>query len=154
MVHAGRESTMPRMRLVREVMKHRDPVTARPDDTAQAAAERMAAAGCGSVLVCNGDRLCGIFTERDLLARVVAPGLDPRATRLEAVMTPDPDTIESTDTAREAVRRMDEFGYRHLAVVEEGRLVGVLSLRDLPIETLARMQPELDQRHTLTERLR
>ena len=144
---------MPRMRLVREIMKRHDPVTARPDDTAQAAAERMAAAGCGSVLVREGDRLCGIFTERDLLARVVAPGLDPRATRLEAVMTPDPVTIESTDTAREAVRRMDEFGCRHLAVVDEGRLVGVLSQRDLPIETLARMQPELDERHALAERL-
>ena len=144
---------MRRMRLIREVMKRREPVTARPDETVQAAAERMAAEACGTVLVLEGGELRGIFTERDLLTRVVAPSLDPRATTLEAVMTPDPDTIESTETAREAVRRMDAFGYRHLAVVEEGRLVGVISHRDLPIETLARMQPELDERHALAERL-
>jgi CBS domain-containing protein len=154
MIHAERGDPMRRMRLIREVMKRREPVTARLDETVQAAAERMAAEGCGSVLVLDGGELRGIFTERDLLARVVAQSLDPRTTRLETVMTPDPDTIESTDTAREAVRRMDEFGYRHIAVVEEGQLVGVISHRDLPIETLARMQPELAQRHTLIERLR
>jgi CBS domain-containing protein len=134
-------------------MKRRPPVAARVDETVQAAVARMAAEACGSILVCEHERVRGIFTERDLVARVVAPGLDPASTRLGQVMTPDPDTIESTETAREAIRRMDEFGYRHLPVTERGRIVGVLSLRDLPIETLARMQPELEQRHALTERI-
>ena len=140
-------------RPVREILTRDQPLTGRTDDTVQAAAAAMVEHCCSSILVCDGDQLRGIFTERDLLTRVVAPSLDPRATRLETVMTPDPDTIESTETAREAVRRMDAFGYRHLAVVEEGRLVGVISHRDLPIETLARMQPELDERHALAERL-
>jgi hypothetical protein len=48
---------------------------------------------------------------------------------------------------------MDEFSYRHLPVVEDGKVVGVVSLRDLPFDEIARMQPELDQRHALAERI-
>ena len=99
-------------------MKRRRPVVAGPEETAQAAAARMTEEACGSVLVCDGDRLRGIFTERDLMTRVVGRGLDPRTTRLEQVMTRDPDRIEGTATAREALRRMDEFGYRHLPVMK------------------------------------
>ncbi len=143
---------MPR-RLVRDIMKRRPPVMARLDETAQTAAARMTEQACGSVLVCDNDRLCGIFTERDLVTRVVGKGLDPKATPLRAVMTRDPDCIESTETAREALRRMDEFGYRHLPVVEDGQVVGVISMRDMPLETMVRMAPELEQRHTLAERI-
>ena len=90
-------------------MKRRCPVVAQPDETVQAAVARMTEEVCGSVLVCNGDRLCGIFTERDLMTRVVGKGLDPGKTRLAEVMTRDPDRIESTETAHEALRRMDGF---------------------------------------------
>jgi CBS domain-containing protein len=142
-----------RPRQVRQIMKRTAPVVARPDETVRDAAVRMTEEACGSILVCDGDRLLGIFTERDLMTRVVSQDLDPKATRLTQVMTPNPDRIESTETAREAMRRMDEFGYRHLPVTEKGRVVGVISIRDLPFETIARMQPELDQRHAVAERL-
>jgi CBS domain-containing protein len=130
-------------------MKRRPPVVARIEETAQVAAARMTEQACGSVLVCDGDGLCGIFTERDLVTRVVGRGLDPSRTRLAEVMTHDPDCIESTETAREALRRMDEFGYRHLPVVEGGQVLGVISMRDVPAETMARMLPELEQRRAL-----
>jgi CBS domain-containing protein len=143
---------MPR-RLVRDIMKHRPPVVARIEETAQVAAARMTEQACGSVLVCDGDELCGIFTERDLVTRVVGKGLDPKTTPLRAVMTRDPDCIESTETAREALRRMDEFGYRHLPVVEGGQVLGVISMRDMPAETMARTLPELEQRRVLAERI-
>ena len=142
-----------RMRLVRDIMKRRPPVIARLDETAQTAAARMTEQACGSVLVCDNDRLCGIFTERDLMTRVVGQGLDPKTTPLREVMTRDPDCIESTETARDALRRMDEFGYRHLPVMENGHVLGVISLRDLPLETLAKMLPELEQRRVLAERI-
>jgi CBS domain-containing protein len=122
------------MHLVHNIMKRRHPVVAGPDETAEAAAARMMEAACGSILVCDGGQLCGIFTERDL-------------------MTHDPDRIESTATAREALWRMDELGYRHLPVMEDGRVLGVVSMRDLPIETVAEMLPELERRRVLTERL-
>ena len=138
---------------VRAVMKHRCAVVAQPDETVQAAVARMTEEVCGSVLVCNGDRLCGLFTERDLMTRVVSQGLDPRRTRLAEVMTRDPDRIESTATAREALRRMD--GFTHLLpVVEDGRALGVIALHDLPLETWAGMLPELEQRRALAERMR
>ena len=138
---------------VHDIMERRRPVVASPEETVQAAAARMTEEACGSVLVCDGDRLRGIFTERDLMTRVVGRGLDPRTTRLEQVMTRDPDRIESTATAREALRRMDELGCRHLPVTEDGRVLGVVSLRDLPIETVAEALPELEQRRVLAERM-
>jgi len=113
----------------------------------------MSAENCGSVLVMDGRRLVGIFTERDLLVRVVAAGLEPTATRIGKVMTLDPDTIDAAAPIIEAIRRMDEFCYRHLPVVERGRVVGIVSWRDLPYEDRAVMQPELDQRHALAERM-
>ena len=138
---------------VRDIMERRRPVVASPEETVQAAAARMTEEACGSVLVCDDDRLRGILTERDLMTRVVGRGLDPKTTRIEQVMTHDPDRIESTATAREALRRMDELGCRHLPVTEDGRVLGVVSLRDLPIETVAEALPELERRRVLAERM-
>jgi CBS domain-containing protein len=142
-------------RPVRAVVKRRCPVVARPGETVQAAVARMAAEACGSVLVCDGDRLLrGIFTERDLVTRVVGRGLDPSRTRLAEVMTRDPERIEGSETVREALRRMDGFALPHLPVVEGGRVLGVVSLPDLPVETLAGMLSELERWHALAERMR
>jgi CBS domain-containing protein len=140
-------------RRVREIINRDRPLVGRPDDTVQAAAARMAEHCCGSILVCDGGRLRGIFTERDLLARVVAAGRDPARTPLAEVMTPNPNTIGAAEPVAEAVRRMDEGCYRHLPVLEGGRVVGVVSLRDVPFQVLARLHPELEQRHALAERL-
>jgi CBS domain-containing protein len=113
----------------------------------------MAEHCCSSILICEGEHLRGIFTERDLLVRVVAAGLDPYRTKLGEVMTPNPDTIDGGAPVVEAIRRMDECSYRHLPVIENGKILGVVSMRDLPLDDLARMQPELDQRHALAERM-
>jgi CBS domain-containing protein len=144
---------MRRMRQIRDIMQRPRPVVARPDESVRDAVCRMTKEACGSILVCDQEELLGIFTERDLMTRVIAKDLDPKATRLEEVMTRDPERIECTETAREAVRRMDEGGFRHLPVTENGHVVGVISIRDVPLETMARMQPELDQRHAVAERL-
>lgn len=140
-------------RSVRALIRRRGPVVAQPEETVLAAAERMTEQACGSVLVCNGDRLCGTFTERDLMIRVIGRGLDPGMTPLAEVMTRDPDRIESTATAQEAVRRLD--GPAHLLpVTEAGRVLGVISLHDLPVETLAGVLPEQEQWRVLAERMR
>jgi CBS domain-containing protein len=68
-------------------------------------------------------------------------------------MTPEPDTIEGSQPVAEAVRRMDKGGYHHLPVLKGNHLLGVIALRDMPLEVMARLQPELDQRHALAERL-
>jgi CBS domain-containing protein len=89
------------------------------------AAMRMGNVGC--LLVTDRARLVGIFTERDLLTRVLAPAR-PLETPMRAVMTPDPVTVGPRDPVRTAVRRMQKGGYRHLPVVDEGgRPLGILS---------------------------
>ncbi len=140
-------------RPVREILTRDRSLVGRTDDTVQAAAAAMAEHRCGSILVCDGDQLRGIFTERDLLVRVVAAGRDAARTRLAEVMTREPDTIAGSKPVVEAVRRMDEGGYHHLPVREDGRILGVIALRDVPLDVMVRLQPELEQRHLLAERL-
>jgi len=83
----------------------------------------------GAVLVLEGERLVGVFTERDVL-RAVAHGLAPEATVGEW-MTHGPETIEPDETAEHAAVLMIHGGFRHLPVVDAGKVVGILSIRDL-----------------------
>jgi CBS domain-containing protein len=140
-------------RPIREIVTRDRPLVGRADDTVRTAAEEMAEHGCNSILVCDGQQLKGIFTERDLLVRVVAAGRDAAGTKLAEVMTPEPDTIGGSEPVVEAVRRMDECGYHHLPVLEDNHLLGVIALRDVPLEVMVRLQPELEQRHLLAERM-
>lgn len=140
-------------RPVHECIRRNEPLVAAGGDTVRQAAQRMAHACCSSILICDGDRLLGIFTERDLLVRVVAVGLDPAITPLHEVMTANPDTIEASAPVIEAIRRMDEFNYRHMPVLDVGKVIGVVSWRDLPFEDRSKLQPELDQRSALAERM-
>ncbi len=99
------------------------------DGTAADAVEEMRNGNVGCLLVTELGRVVGIFTERDLLTRVLAPG-KPLDTPIRACMTADPVTVAPKDSVRTAVRRMQKGGYRHLPVVDEaGRPVGVLSAR-------------------------
>lgn len=83
----------------------------------------------GCLVVCEGERIVGIFTERDLLRRVIAAG-KPLTLPVGAVMTPDPVVVRPKEPISAAVRRMEEGGYRHLPVLDEGdRLVGMLSVK-------------------------
>ena len=138
---------------VAEVMARDAALRIAPDTPVRAAAARMAEHRCGSILVMSGDRLVGIFTERDALFRVVAGGLDPSTTRVADVMTRDPDTIEADAPVADALRKMDQFSYWHLPVTRDGAVVGVVSIRDLPFGGGIGLQDELDTRHRLAERM-
>ncbi|MGE0747450.1 MAG: CBS domain-containing protein [Rhodospirillales bacterium] len=100
-----------------------------PTATVREAAKKMAARAVRSVLVCQRGRLQGIFTGTDLI-KVVADGRDLDATPLSAVMTAAPQTVASDEPAVEALRRMHAGRFRHLPVVDAGKLVGILSRRD------------------------
>jgi len=138
---------------VASILSGRQLVAAAPNTSVLSAARLMADAHVGSVLVLDGERLVGIFTERDLLVRVVAAGLATEETMLSAVMTPDPLAIDRAQPLFDAIRLMDENGFRHLPVVDGGRVVGVIAQRDLPIAELAAIQPEIEERHWLAERM-
>ena len=107
----------------------RDLLTIEPDAGLGEAARRMASRGVGAVVVLDGERLSGILTERDLL-KAVAAGLREDA-KVADWMTRHPETIESGDSTDHAASIMIHGGFRHLPVVDEGRTVGILSIRDL-----------------------
>lgn len=105
-------------------------ITAQPDDTLVDAAGQMNCYQIGALPVFDERKLIGIVTERDLTA-AVAEGVDPATTRVVEYMTEQPTTVAPDDDLQVAARRMAELGVRHLPVVDGGRLVGVLSMRDL-----------------------
>jgi len=107
------------------------PLCLGPDDTVGRAVALMRQHRVGCVLVCGGGRLLGLFTERDLLRRVLAPGR-PLGGPLVECMTPAPVTVSPAEPITAAVRRMEEGGYRHLPVIDaDGRPVGVLSVKKI-----------------------
>lgn len=141
-------------RLVRDFLADDVLLKASPEETVRDAAIGMAAHHCGAVLICRDDTLIGIFTERDLIAKVVALGRDLNTALIE-VMTANPDTIAADASIMSAVRQMSEQRYRHLPVVQADRILGILSIRDLPALELALAQPdlELENQEAMAERV-
>jgi CBS domain-containing protein len=105
-------------------------ITADPDEAVSDVAGRMATNQIGAVLVVKDGSLCGVFSERDLLVRVVAEGRDPKTTRLGQVATTDLVTIEPHTHVRAVLEIFREKKLRHVPVVENGKPVGILSTRD------------------------
>jgi CBS domain-containing protein len=85
----------------------------------------------------------GIFSERDLMSRVVAEGLDPRTTLVEEVMTRDPLTVSPCESMENCMLLMRRHGFRHLPVCDGGRLVAVVSLRDILLHDLTEKDHEV-----------
>lgn len=105
-------------------------VTDQPDDTLDAAATKMWRQQTGSLLVLDGEDLVGILTERDVL-KAVAVGANTKDTRVSEVMTKDLVTVGPQTSLREAAKIMADRWIRHLPVMDGGKLVGVVSQRDL-----------------------
>lgn len=101
-----------------------------PGDSVQEAAQKMHGAGVGSVIVLTRDRLVGILTERDVL-RLLAIGYDPAKEQVGGWMSGEPETVGPDVPANDALRRLAQRGFRHLPVCDNGRLVGVVSMRNL-----------------------
>lgn len=101
-----------------------------PEESLAHAAQVMVERRVGSACVVDAGRLVGILTERDVM-RAVARGLIPWSTRVSEIMTHDPATASPATTPGQALSRMLNGGFRHLPVVQDGALVGIVSLRDL-----------------------
>ncbi len=139
------------MRSLRTIVTGRPPVTVTRTATVVEAARQMKQRNVGSVLVVDGARLVGIFTERDALFRVLAAERDPSATRMSEVMTPQPQTLTADEPFLRALRVMHEGRFRHLPVVEQGRPIGIVSVRDALDEDLAELRFDLEQREEARE---
>jgi CBS domain-containing protein len=130
-------------------------VSVGPAETAHAAVTRMIEGGVGSVVVCEQSRLLGIFTERDVL-RLVGEGVDLRSVAVGDVMTRDVQCIGPDDDVFAAARLMAERRIRHLPVVEDGNVLGVVGIRDAMRSLVERVWREHDgdARATARELLR
>jgi CBS domain-containing protein len=138
------------MRKMSDIVRNQNPLTLPPHTTVRDAAQHMRDRRVGAVLVTEGDRhLVGIFTGRDAVCRVLAEGRHPGETILADVMTRDPDTMPPGRTAIEALRLMQDARYRHLPVVDGGKVVGIVSRGDFRgVE-----QDRLDEETGLWERI-
>jgi len=114
-----------------------------PNATVREACQRMRDHRVGAVLVTDGDRrLLGIFTGRDAVHRVLAEGKGTTRTKLVDVMTRNPDTMPPRKMAIEALRMMEDGRYRHLPIVEDGKVVGIVSRFDFSGIELDRLDEE------------
>jgi len=119
------------MKTIGGVVVGREVFHIRVEDTVRDAARYMTERRVGAVAVLDGSRLAGILSERDIMSRVVATRLDPDATRVKDVMTRDLVVADAAESHDEGLRKMKQAGCRHLPVVEEDHLVGMVSARDL-----------------------
>ena len=137
---------------VREVLEPRRLVSAPPAMTVADAARRMREGRVGAMLVVENDCLVGIFTERDALFRVIAPGRDPSVVTLREVMTREPTTVAPDETFGYALLVMYENGFRHVPVVDDGRPIGVLSARHALDPDLEDFAAEASRRKAIRRR--
>jgi CBS domain-containing protein len=139
-------------RPVKSVMQRRSIAKASSDISVAQAARLMAKRNVGAVMVVDDGRLVGIISERDIVFRVAAKGLDIEATRVRDVMTTSPHTIEPNVPFGYALMIMHDKGFRHLPVIDDGQLVGIVSARSAMDPDLEEFESEAQRRrHFLAE---
>ena len=119
------------MKSVRAIIGEREIVTVGSATCAREAARLMASRHIGALPILDGERLAGIITERDILVRIVAADLAPAATPVADIMSTQLFVADIGEPCEVCLRRMQEAHVRHLIVLDQGRLAGILSLRDL-----------------------
>ncbi|MGZ5431439.1 MAG: CBS domain-containing protein [Thermoanaerobaculia bacterium] len=119
------------MKQIAELIEGQILTVIEPGWTVRTAAERMTERNIGAVAVVHEGTLAGVFSERDIMSRVVAKGLDPDGTAVDSVMTREIVVADPGENVDDALQKMHSIGSRHLPVVQNGKLVGMISIRDL-----------------------
>lgn len=119
------------MAVVNDLVKDQKIVAVQHDQTVLEASRLMNERNIGAVPVLRDGALVGIFSERDLLRRVVAAGRSPGLTKVSEVMTANPRTVPPAEPVENCLFLMKEYGFRHLPVSENGQVKGLVSLRDI-----------------------
>jgi len=133
---------------IRDVIRDREPYSLRESASVLEAAEFMAQRRIGAVCVLDTEgKLIGVFSERDILNRVIVPRQDPAAVTLGEVSSPLRAVISCDETPHQALERMEKIGTRHLPVVDGEKWVGMLSIRDLLRVELSEQGDELKLLH-------
>ena len=126
-----------------DLIKNQDTYQADIGQTVLETVRAMVERNIGAVPVLHNGQLVGIFSERDLMKRVVAEGRDPRTTSLAEVMTDDPLTISLNEELGNCMSVMRRNNFRHLPVCHEGKLVAMVSLRDILLQDLTDKDDEV-----------
>jgi CBS domain-containing protein len=126
-----------------DLIKNQDTYRADVNQTVFEVAQAMVARNIGAVPVLRDGVLAGIFSERDLMKRVVVEGRDPRKTRVGEVMTPNPLTVSPQEKIEACMHMMRQHGFRHLPICEGAQLQGFISLRDLLLHDLDEKDDEV-----------
>lgn len=122
---------------IKNLMEPKKLIVLTPQTMVHEAAKRMENKNAGAVLVVDDSQLLGVFTERDAVFRVLAKGLDAKSTALRDVMTAAPATLPPHATYGHALLMMQEKGFHHVPVLDEGKVVGIVQARNA-------MDPELE----------
>jgi len=136
-------------RSIASVIEGRALYTLASTATAREAAQYLVQKGVGAVAVVDQGTLKGVISERDLVTRVIAAGGNPDTMRIVEIMTPNPTTIAASESLTRALAQMRERGFRHLPVVDQDRLVGMISVRDLFAAIKVELEHDLNERETM-----
>jgi len=132
------------MERIVDLVKDRDVYSVEASGTVLETAKFMAEHNIGAVAVVRGNELVGIFSERDLMKRVIAAGHNPANTLVEDVMTADPMVVSPQERITDCMRIMKERSFRHLPICDGRKLKGLLSLRDLLLHDLGEKDGEIE----------
>ena len=133
------------MHNLEQVLRHRRLLTAHPGDNVLDVIRRMTAARVGAVTVLDGSELVGVFSERDLMTRVVVEGRDPESTPVGDAMTREVITAELHESRDECLDKMQRVGCRHLPVLVHGHVIAMVSMRDLLWDEIEEQVEEIRQ---------
>ncbi|HEV2116112.1 MAG TPA: CBS domain-containing protein [Terriglobales bacterium] len=126
-----------------DLVKDQEMCVANASDNVMQVARAMVERNIGAVPVVREGKLAGVFSERDLMRRIVVEGRDPRTTTVGEVMTPEPLSVSRSDDLEHCLRLMREHGFRHLPVCEGEKLLGFVSLRDMLLRDLSEKDDEV-----------
>jgi CBS domain-containing protein len=132
------------MKLIGSLIRDREIIFVEEGDTVLDAVRKLVQNQIGAAPVIAGGRLAGVFSERDLMTRVIVQGKDPGKIRVGEVMTKDLVVARSDESLADCLSRMRAAGIRHLPIVEGDRLAGFLSLRDLLLHEISEKSQEIE----------
>jgi CBS domain-containing protein len=134
------------MHCIYDLVKGRKTHEVKEEQTVLDVARLMVEHNIGAVPVVREGNLIGIFSERDLLKRVTAEGLDPATTRVAEVMTPEPLVVAPGESVEQCMVLMKQNNFRHLPVCDTGKMIGIVSLRDIMLHDIEEKDDEI---HTM-----
>lgn len=126
-----------------DLVKEQEMCVADVNDNVLQVAQAMVERNIGAVPVLREGKLAGVFSERDLMRRIVVEGRNPQGTKVGDVMTAEPLSVGRNDDLEHCLRLMREHGFRHLPVCEGGQLLGFVSLRDMLLRDLSEKDDEV-----------